>query len=80
MTREGIYNYGWICPRCSKVLAPDVKECTCKPEPKSNINDSFYQPVEYGYCKAGHKYTSCPEKLNHHNCQYCINWVECIPT
>lgn len=20
------YNYGWICPRCGKVLAPDVKE------------------------------------------------------
>jgi len=22
---------GWICPRCQKVWAPWVKECTCKP-------------------------------------------------
>lgn len=35
------YNYGWICSRCGKVLAPDIKECTCKPEPKSNINNPF---------------------------------------
>lgn len=20
---------GWICPRCDKVLSPDVKECSC---------------------------------------------------
>ncbi len=24
--------YGWLCPRCNRVNAPDVKECQCKPE------------------------------------------------
>lgn len=22
-------NKGWICPRCNKVLSPEVKECNC---------------------------------------------------
>lgn len=74
------YNYGWICPRCDKVLAPDVKECTCKPEPKSNANNPFYNIIEpSGYCSTGRKYTSCPKKPNHNGCQCCINWVTCIP-
>ena len=25
-------NEGWICPRCKKVNAPDVKQCDCKQE------------------------------------------------
>ncbi len=25
-------NEGWICPRCQKVNAPDVKACDCKYE------------------------------------------------
>ena len=74
------FGYGWICPRCGKVLAPDVEECTCNPEPKSNMNNPFYNTIEpSGYCSTGRKYTSCPEKPNHNSCQHCISWVTCIP-
>lgn len=73
------FGYGWICPRCGKVLAPDIKECTCKPEPKSNINDSFYQVYKSGYCSTGRKYTQCPEKPNYDSCHFCSNWIEIKP-
>lgn len=84
------YNYGWICPRCGKVLAPDVKECTCKSEPKSNTNDFYYQVFKNGYCSTGriyksgycstgHKYTQCPEKPNYDSCHFCSNWIEIKP-
>lgn len=81
MTKEGIYNYGWICPRCGKVLAPDVKECTCKPESKNNVNNSFYQENHSGFCKNGieRKYTQCPQNPSYEHCHYCPYWIECIP-
>ena len=73
------YNYGWICPRCGKVLAPDIKECTCKPEPKSNTNDFYHQVFKSGYCSTGRKYTQCPEKPNYDSCHFCSNWIEIKP-
>lgn len=77
---NGSIIYGWICPRCGKVLAPDVKECTCKSEPKSNINNSFYNTVEpSGFCKIEHRYTWCPQTPSYECCHFCSDWVECIP-
>ena len=52
----------------------------CKPEPKSNINNSFYNTVEpSGFCKIEHKYTWCPQTPSYNRCQYCSDWVTCIP-
>lgn len=33
-------NEGWVCPRCGKINAPDVKECICRPDYKK------YEPVD----------------------------------
>jgi hypothetical protein len=35
-------NEGWICSRCKKVNAPDVKQCDCKQE-----NDDFEELKKY---------------------------------
>jgi hypothetical protein len=29
--RQPLNPIGWLCPRCGKVNAPDVKQCDCKP-------------------------------------------------
>ena len=77
--------YGWICPHCGKVLAPDVKECTCKPEPKSNVDgkpiplyqdlepifNSFYETVQpSGICNA-------KTDLKHSGCPEQPNYNSC---
>lgn len=80
VTKEGIYSYGWICPHCGKVLAPDVKECICKPKPKSNIDNSFYIDAHFGFCRIEpNKYISCPQNPSYENCHFCVDWIECIP-
>ena len=75
-----IYSYGWVCPRCGKVLAPHVKECDCRPEPKSNINGSFYKTIESsGMCRGVRHYTWCPEEPRYITCHTCPDWIECVP-
>lgn len=66
-------------PRCGKVLAPNVKECTCKPEPKSNINNPFYQAYKNGVCQSTSKLSSCPQYPNYDSCHNCPNWFELAP-
>lgn len=76
---NGSIIYGWICPRCGKVLAPDVKECTCKPEPKSNADNLFYKAYKNGVCQSTSKLSSCPQYPNYDICHNCPNWFEIIP-
>lgn len=32
---------GWLCPRCKKVNAPWVSQCSCENNLKININDPW---------------------------------------
>ena len=34
-------NKGWICPRCDKVNAPNVKSCDCKSDEKLKQPDDI---------------------------------------
>jgi hypothetical protein len=34
---------GWLCPRCGHVWAPDVRECTCEPEPVLIVPQAWYE-------------------------------------
>lgn len=85
---NGSIIYGWICPRCGKVLAPDVKECTCKPEPKSNTKtyiddkDPFLTVQPEGHCRiVSPEYRRCENKDNptYEKCRVCSQWVICKP-
>lgn len=43
-------NTGWICPRCDKVNAPDIKSCDCKKDgdwPKKDFKP--FKPIPYPY-------------------------------
>ena len=42
--------YGWVCPKCGKVLAPYVSECNCYKKHYTNtttITESSPLPAEY---------------------------------
>ena len=38
--------FGWICPRCGKVHAPSVKECSCSPAPRRSPIPVDYDLLE----------------------------------
>jgi len=40
-------NEGWVCPRCKKVNAPDVKGCSCKSDDKSDDKSDFEELKKY---------------------------------
>lgn len=42
---------GWICPRCQRVWAPWVKECTCKPIFISRYNCSSAEDLKEAFKK-----------------------------
>ena len=35
-------NVGWVCPRCGKVNAPWVSQCSCEPSEKITISDERF--------------------------------------
>ena len=52
MTHSDHLPLGWICPRCGHVWAPDVRECTCAPEPEAD-NEPQPGKVYIGFVPAG---------------------------
>jgi len=63
-------NMGWICPRCNKVHAPDVKWCRCQPLiggpqlPPYNIPSSP-APMPICGCTGPCGNSACPHRAIH---------------
>jgi len=39
-------NEGWICPRCKKVNAPDVKQCNCDKNIEVKVDEIDFEEVK----------------------------------
>ena len=70
-------SYGWICPRCGKVLSPYTKECGCKDNniyKHSNVNDTSFNN---GYrCVIPDNLRVCGNSPTATTCAGCCNWVK----